>query len=335
MNGCLWHLSGQCDLQVQDDFNDPRENSPFSSWLRAIPPSMARLKNEGSGNDECPDDDLSSVLIEQLKHRFDLFGCSVDSKGKSGGLAILWDRSADVVLQSFSPNHIDHSVKTKEDSDFIEILQQSEKAGGPPCPQWKMRNFRMILTTCDLSDIGYRGDPFTWSNRHTFPDTMQERLDPACTNIGWSKLFPNAFASHLSMSCSDHKALFIQLRENPATVPRRSNPWRFEAGWLQSPQCEEVVSSDWSTVAMFRSDGGDQNTGFFHRKASHRFQTNLIRKLKDSKGSWITDIDDIQRYIVHYFQSIFASNHPRDDDIAKGTEHLCRVVDEGMREDLV
>ncbi|KAL2241004.1 UNVERIFIED_CONTAM: hypothetical protein Sindi_0741600 [Sesamum indicum] len=40
-------------------------------------------------------------------------------------------------------------------------------------------------------------------------------------------------------------------------------------------------------------------------------------------------------YIIYYFQSVFASNHPRDDDIARGTEHLCRVVDDGMREDLV
>ncbi|KAK4438883.1 hypothetical protein Salat_0222900 [Sesamum alatum] len=36
--GCLGHLSRSCELQLQLDFINPRENSPFGPWLQAPPP---------------------------------------------------------------------------------------------------------------------------------------------------------------------------------------------------------------------------------------------------------------------------------------------------------
>ncbi|KAL0286138.1 UNVERIFIED_CONTAM: hypothetical protein Scaly_2800100 [Sesamum calycinum] len=113
--------------------------------------------------------------IEVLKRKFNLFGCNVDPKGRSGGLAILWQKSVDIQLQSFSRYHIDVSVRVKESDewwrfsgiygepdtskrdhtwrllrrlhsqsirpwlcagDFNEILEHSEKEGGPPRAEW-------------------------------------------------------------------------------------------------------------------------------------------------------------------------------------------------------
>ncbi|KAL0361921.1 UNVERIFIED_CONTAM: hypothetical protein Sradi_3876600, partial [Sesamum radiatum] len=122
---------------------------------------------------------------------------------KSGGLVLLWDKTTDVVIQSFSPNHIDTSVRTKEDKEwwrFSRIYGESDnnrEKGGPPRPQWQIRNFRAALTDCDLVDIGFHGDPFTWSNRHSFPGTVYERLDRACANLEWSRL--TTLAGYLGM----------------------------------------------------------------------------------------------------------------------------------------
>ncbi|KAL0283170.1 UNVERIFIED_CONTAM: hypothetical protein Sangu_2906600 [Sesamum angustifolium] len=100
-------------------------------------------------------------------------------------------------------------------------------------PNWHMRNFRKALADCELHDIGFTGDPFTWSNRHTYPHTVSERLDRACTNFDWSQLFPDASVSHIPVACSDHKALLIQLCDRPVQTQQWSRPWRFEAAWLQ------------------------------------------------------------------------------------------------------
>ncbi|KAL0434850.1 UNVERIFIED_CONTAM: hypothetical protein Sradi_0192900 [Sesamum radiatum] len=129
--------------------------------------------------------------------------------------------------------------------DFNEILDPSEKLGGPPRPIWQIRNFRNALEHCGLVDVCFTGSPFTWCNRHKEPDTVYERLDRACSNSAWSQLFPNVSVQHVFVNCSDHTTLSIQLADRPTYAARSVRPWRFEAAWLQSSQCESVVERGW------------------------------------------------------------------------------------------
>jgi hypothetical protein len=45
--------------------------------------------------------------------------------------------------------------------DFNEVLLGCEKEGGQPKQQGCMDRFREALNDCDLSDLGFVGDPFT------------------------------------------------------------------------------------------------------------------------------------------------------------------------------
>ncbi|KAL0453909.1 UNVERIFIED_CONTAM: hypothetical protein Slati_1369000 [Sesamum latifolium] len=139
---------------------------------------------------------------------------------------------------------------------FFKILDNSEKFGGPPRPNRQMQNFRNALLECDLHDIGFTGDPYTWSNRQLYPHTVVERLDRACANMSWSQLYPEVSLSHLQQICLDHKALLIRLSDRLAYMSEGSRPWRFEAAWLQSDQCEKVVADSW-----FMSGGRVRDSG--------------------------------------------------------------------------
>lgn len=46
--------------------------------------------------------------------------------------------------------------------DFNEILYSHEKEGGRPCSQACMDKFWEALDFCDLHDLGFFGDVFTW-----------------------------------------------------------------------------------------------------------------------------------------------------------------------------
>ncbi|KAL0423851.1 UNVERIFIED_CONTAM: hypothetical protein Sradi_0919900 [Sesamum radiatum] len=129
--------------------------------------------------------------------------------------------------------------------DFNEILDNSEKCGGPLRLNWQMRNFRRALSDCDLHDIGFMGDPFTWSNRQLAPHTMYECLDRACANIGCSQMYSEASILHLPQTYSDHKVLSINLLAQAEGPQSWSRPLRFKAAWLQSDQCEKVASNSW------------------------------------------------------------------------------------------
>ena len=67
--------------------------------------------------------------------------------------------------------------------DFNEILFGCEKEGGPLRAESSMQKFRLALEDCDLHDLGFIGDPFTWRNNHNLAARfIKERLDRAVAN---------------------------------------------------------------------------------------------------------------------------------------------------------
>lgn len=67
--------------------------------------------------------------------------------------------------------------------DFNEILYSLKKEGGRPRPQVCMDHFREALEACDLQDLGFYGDVFTWRNHsHRVEGYIRELLDRAVGN---------------------------------------------------------------------------------------------------------------------------------------------------------
>jgi hypothetical protein len=46
--------------------------------------------------------------------------------------------------------------------DFNEILYNSEKKGGRPRSQRQLQAFHDVLSECELNDMGFTGDIYTW-----------------------------------------------------------------------------------------------------------------------------------------------------------------------------
>ncbi|XP_012851712.1 PREDICTED: uncharacterized protein LOC105971405 [Erythranthe guttata] len=225
-------------------------------------------------------------LIDKVKNKWNLNGVSVDKIGNSGGLALMWQKDIDVRLISYSNNHIDAEVYERNHNskwrvtgfygypeydrkylswelirnlrdhrtmpwllggDFNEILSNSEKTGGNARLPASIRAFRNTLEDCSLSDLGFEGSPFTWSNNRHAPDTVRCRLDRCCANNGWISLFPRASVYHLNYSGSDHLPIKAILRDskNVQTL-RKKRPFRFEATWFRRDDCEDIINQYWA-----------------------------------------------------------------------------------------
>ncbi|KAL3833965.1 hypothetical protein ACJIZ3_008701 [Penstemon smallii] len=92
---------------------------------------------------------LNERKIEALKAKFDLFGVSVEVRGKSGGLALLWKKSVNFLLQSMSVNHIDVLVYGNNDNDpegwrFTGFY-------GDPDPHKRKSSFDLLRTLASVS----------------------------------------------------------------------------------------------------------------------------------------------------------------------------------------
>lgn len=68
---------------------------------------------------------------------------------------------------------------------------------------------REVLEECDLNDLGFSGQWFTWERGRLTENNIQERLDRGIANPIWWRYFPSYFMSHLTHSFLDHCPLLM------------------------------------------------------------------------------------------------------------------------------
>jgi hypothetical protein len=103
-----------------------------------------------------------------------------------------------------------------------------------------MQAFRDAIADCNLTDLGYVGDEFTWHR-----GAIRERLDRALSNDSWNIKFPNAVLENLPYCKSDHRPLLLCLEEQVAHDNNSPSVLRFEAKWLKEAQFSEIVQQAW------------------------------------------------------------------------------------------
>jgi hypothetical protein len=188
--------------------------------------------------------------LEFLRIKFGMRGCfGVDRKRFGGGFALFWDDSVTVHVQSYSLFHIDVFVFQDEGvpwrftgfyghpetglrsrswsllrrlqalsnrpwvvlGDFNEIGELDEKYGRADRGLSQMAGFREVLSDCALSDLGFIGSEYTWSNNREDAGLVRVRLDRGVAMQEWKGLFPQAIIRHLTIVHSDHMGLLLDL----------------------------------------------------------------------------------------------------------------------------
>ncbi|KAF4372682.1 hypothetical protein F8388_000849, partial [Cannabis sativa] len=208
----------------------------------------------------------------------------VDCVGKSGGLLLLWNDDWEVSVKSFSVGHIDALVKCpglnvwrftgfygnpKASSrinswqllcrlkglfdlpwicggDFNEVLSINEKKGGVDRSLSAISDFQQALDKCDLVDMGFEGQCFTWLNKRQGVAHVQERLDRYFCNQDWHNLFPSVKVINGDFIHSDHRPIAAIL-ENVVCSRQydKKKSFRFETHWLKDTECRDIVTQTW------------------------------------------------------------------------------------------
>uniref|UniRef100_A0A453D5J8 Reverse transcriptase domain-containing protein n=1 Tax=Aegilops tauschii subsp. strangulata TaxID=200361 RepID=A0A453D5J8_AEGTS len=217
-------------------------------------------------------------------------------EGRSRGVALFWRRGVDVTLRSYGRRHVDVDVteeggmvwrltgvygeseagRKKETwralkllgqhhqrgrlwlcvGDFNEILSCDEKEGGAARTQRCMDDFREALDSCELTDIGYIGDKFTWRNHSRDLNTyIRERLDRATANAYWCEVSPDFSVINGYPRHSDHRPVIIQTSGARPGVRNEGRTFQFEAWWLQEEGCSEVIGEAWE-AGLYGGQGG-------------------------------------------------------------------------------
>lgn len=144
------------------------------------------------------------------------------------------------VLAQFGEAHI---VPWLCIGDFNDITAQSDKFGGQPVNCSFSNHFSSFMDSFGMIDLGFSGNPYTWSNHRQGCSLIKERLDRGIATNNWIHLFPSFSITHLPAHTSDHNPLLLNTAPPTSFLPR---PFRFEEFWTQDPTCGVVINEAWS-----------------------------------------------------------------------------------------
>lgn len=94
------------------------------------------------------------------------------------------------------------------------------------------------MDSCNLHDLGYSRDCYTWSNRYENITYTKERLDRLVANPTWSHIYNHIQVENLVARCSDHKPLLTSCYSQGYTQVRRKKIFYFEASWNLEKDCK-------------------------------------------------------------------------------------------------
>jgi len=206
-------------------------------------------------------------------HRF-----TIPPEGLSGGLALYWKENVEVEILEAAPNFIDVKVKFKKDTshitfiygapqvenrsvfwdkisslgaqrssawlltgDFNDILDNSEKQGGPLRWEDFFLAFRNFVSQNGLWDINHTGNSLSWRGTR-YSHFIKSRLDRALGNCSWSELFPMSRCEYLRFEGSDHRPLVTYFGAPPL---KRSKPFRFDRRLREKEEIRALVKEVW------------------------------------------------------------------------------------------
>lgn len=246
----------------------------------------------------------------------------MDSNGLSGGLALFWHESFNVEIKSVNDRFIDayirvsptaplwhiscvygeprtenrhlmwqHLSSLRQSStlpwvvlgDFNEALWQFEHLSKNPRSEIQMQAFRDVLDVCNLIDLGFEGNPFTYDNRRKGSNNVQVRLDRVVADESWRDIFSAAHVVHLVSPCSDHVPILLRLLQEE-NHNHRKKCRHYEIMWEREAELPHIISAAWEAIECKTYLGNievglDKVMSDLHTWGSRKFG-NVVRKIE-------------------------------------------------------
>ncbi|KAA3486630.1 reverse transcriptase [Gossypium australe] len=108
--------------------------------------------------------------------------------------------------------------------------------------------FRETLEYCEMYDLGFSRQWYTWERGRLVDNNIRERLDRGVANTEWWNLFPGYKVSYIQHSFSDHCLIVMDtcgVDELRGGV--QQSHFQFNADWILNSRVEEQIKWEWNS----------------------------------------------------------------------------------------
>ncbi|CAA7038820.1 unnamed protein product [Microthlaspi erraticum] len=222
----------------------------------------------------------NSFVLKELKQLNYDYLEMVPPYARGGGLALLWKKEVEVNILHKCDNFIDSEVRFKGEKfyatfvygdpkrdgraeiwraireraenreapwfltgDFNEILDNSEKQGGPARTEGSFVEFRSFMSECDLFDLRFSGNFLSWRGKRR-NHLVRCRLDRAMANSYWIEAYPSGRSEYLKFEGSDHRPLITTFQ---AVKKRKKGLFRYDRSLRNNEEVKALIEECWNT----------------------------------------------------------------------------------------
>ncbi|XP_070032878.1 uncharacterized protein [Nicotiana tomentosiformis] len=135
--------------------------------------------------------------------------------------------------------------------DFNAVMFQDDLLFGNPITYIEIKDYSKFKHEFLLTELQWRGDYYTWSNKQPGSDRIYSRLDMAFGNHEWMIAWGNLIMEYYVPFISDHAPILLTLATSSSNV---KVPFKFFNVWANHEEflkiVEDVSQQCYTTVKM-------------------------------------------------------------------------------------
>lgn len=191
--------------------------------------------------------------------------------------------------------------------DFNEIMNRSEKSGGPVREESSFYPFRSMARDCRIKEVPSSGDKLSWAGvREVTTNLVKEniwiqyRLDRAFGNSEWFWLFPRSHTQYLERLGSDHRPI---LTSTAGIGTKHVGCFVYDKRWSNKPEVVELVRKGWNSLHS-NSSGTISERIASCRRVLSKWKCNEFSNSKKMIVKFIADLEEEEMKVTPSMQRI-------------------------------
>lgn len=134
--------------------------------------------------------------------------------------------------------------------DFNQALDPIDASTGGSQITRGMEEFRSCLLTCNISDLPFLGNHFTWWNNQEM-NPMAKKIDRILVNDNWLLSFPLSYGTFRSMEFSDHCPSCVNIGNQTGG---KNKPFRMSNFLMFHAEFLDTIRATWDRLAFHGTD---------------------------------------------------------------------------------